>query len=383
MQFKRNPGGAEGGTVTSDMVLAALKPVQDPELRKSLVDLGMIQNVKVCGGIVAFEVQLTTPACPLKSVIEQSCREAVLRIPGVETVNITLSSSVPHGRMQDKQELPGVKHIVAVASGKGGVGKSTVTVNMAASLTKSGAKVGILDADIYGPSLPMLLDIQESPLVREDLDPATGEPVKRMVPPEKLGMKLMSLGFLAAGNAPVIWRGPMVASAVKQMLFDTDWGELDYLLVDLPPGTGDAQLSLAQIVPLTGVVIVMTPQDLATMIASKALRMFQQLDVPVLGVVENMASFICPHCQQESAVFGHAGAGEAAAAEFGVRFLGGIPLDPRVVDDSDAGTPTFLAAPDSRPARAYAAIAAQVAAEVSLQSLGEASPKAGAPAGAQ
>lgn len=359
----------EGGALTPDDVLHALKDVEDPEIRKPLVDLGMIRNVRVCDGIVAFEVQLTTPACPLKSKIEEDCRSAVMQMPGVKEVNIEWSSQVPQSRPREKQPLPGVKHVVAVASGKGGVGKSTVAVNLAAALADSGAKVGLLDADIYGPSLPLMLDINQRPLVQPVRDEATGEDTKKMLPPEKYGLKLMSLGFLAAADSPVMWRGPMVATAVRQMLFDTHWGELDYLVVDLPPGTGDAQISLAQIVPLSGVVIVMTPQDVALTIATKALHMFQHLDIPILGIVENMASFICPNCDHESDIFGHTGAGQRAASELGVRFLGRVPLDPRIVTDSDAGTPTFLADRDSRPAEAYRTIASEAAAEISVQTL--------------
>ncbi len=369
----RKKGGEEGtgqtGTITPETVLEALKNVKDPEIGRPLVELGMIRDVRVCGGQVAFEVQLTTPACPLKATIEQDCRKAVLSIPGVEQVNIEWSSRVPQGRRREQQPVPGVKHIIAVASGKGGVGKSTVAVNLAVALASSGAKAGLLDADIYGPSIPLMLDIQQTPMLVKVRDPETGEDVQRMAAPEKFGLKLMSLGFLADTDTPVIWRGPMVASAVRQMLTETDWGELDYLVVDLPPGTGDAQLSLAQIVPLTGVVIVMTPQDVALTIATKALRMFEHLNTPLLGIVENMATFVCPNCGEESEIFGHTGAGQRAAEEMGVRFLGRIPLDPRIVTDSDAGIPTFIRDPESRPGQAYASIASQVAAEISVQTL--------------
>jgi len=377
MIFRRKSeeqGDTEKSGITVESVLHALRDVKDPEIGRPLVELGMIRNVRVCGGHVALEVQLTTPACPLKATIEQDCRNAVMSLPGVEQVNIDWSSRVPQARRREQQPVPGVKHIVAVASGKGGVGKSTVAVNLAAALASSGAKTGLLDADIYGPSIPLMLDIRQTPMLVKVRDPETGEEVKRMAAPEKYGLKLMSLGFLAEGDAPVMWRGPMVASAVRQMLTETDWGELDYLVVDLPPGTGDAQISLAQIVPLTGVVIVMTPQDVALTIATKALRMFEHLNTPVLGIVENMATFVCPNCGEETDIFGHTGAGQRAAEEMGVRFLGRIPLDARIVTDSDAGVPTFIRDPGSRPAQAYASIASQVAAEISVQTLTGARP---------
>ncbi len=365
---KKNPP-VEQNELTPERVLKALKDVQDPELRKPLVDLGMIKDVRVCGGLVSFEVQLTTPACPLKATIEEDCKAAVNTLPGVERVEISWSSMIPEGRRRERQGLPRVKHIIAVASGKGGVGKSTVAVNLAAALAATGARTGLLDADIYGPSLPLMLQVEEPPLLEEMIDEATGQMAKKMVPSEKFGLKLMSLGFLAVGDSPVMWRGPMVATAVRQMLFDTNWGDLDYLVVDLPPGTGDAQISLAQLVPLTGVVIVMTPQDVALTIATKALRMFQHLNCPVLGIVENMATFVCPNCSHESDIFGHTGAGERAASDLGVRFLGRVPLDPRIVMDSDSGVPTIISAPESRPAQEYIDIASQVAAEVSVKSL--------------
>lgn len=370
-----DPGDAGGQALTPETVTEALRGVNDPEIGRSLVELGMVRNMRVCGGAVTFEVQLTTPACPLKAKIEEDCRAAVAALPGVEQVTVEWSSRVPQGAKRAQQQLPGVKHVIAVASGKGGVGKSTVAVNLAAALAESGAATGLLDADIYGPSIPLMLDIYEQPMLVRITDPETGEIQKRMSPPEKYGLKLMSLGFLAAGDAPVMWRGPMVASAVRQMLFETDWGELDYLVVDLPPGTGDAQLSLAQLVPLTGVVIVMTPQDVALTIATKALRMFEHLNCPVLGIVENMATFVCPNCEHETEIFGHTGAGQRAAQSLKVRFLGRVPLDPRVVVDSDAGIPTLLKAPESRPAQAYRDIASQVAAEVSVQTLTAAQPR--------
>jgi ATP-binding protein involved in chromosome partitioning len=250
--------------------------------------------------------------------------------------------------------LPGVKQIVAVGSGKGGVGKSTVAVNLAAALAQQGARTGLLDADIYGPSIPIMMGLQEAPTNRKVGDRTLIQPLQRH------GLKTMSLGFLLPpGAPPVIWRGPMVGSAVKQLLGDVEWGELDYLIVDLPPGTGDAQLTLAQVVPLTGAVIVMTSQDVALQIANKALAMFQKLNVPVLGIVENMGAFVCPSCGTATRIFGRGG-GEQVAADMKVPFLGSIPLDPSIVEHGDEGTPTVLSAPDSAPAAAFRQVAQAV-----------------------
>lgn len=346
--------------VTEAHVLAALGRVQDPELGRDLVSLGMVQNVRVCDGMVAFTLVLTTPACPLRGQIQAAAEAAVRAIPGVKQVQVEMSSKVA-GRAEGKgQELvPGAKNVIAVASGKGGVGKSTVATNLAAALAEEGARVGLLDADIYGPSIPMMMGAEERPEVKG----------QRLLPVERYGVKLMSLGFLMADNAPVIWRGPMVATAVRQLLQDVEWGELDYLLVDLPPGTGDAQLTLAQSVPLTGVVIVMTAQDVALSIATKALWMFQKMGVPVLGVVENMSRFVCPHCQEETAIFGRHGEGERAAERLQVPFLGSVPLEPAIVEEGDHGTPSVIIHPQSRQAEAFRQIARVMAGQVSMLNL--------------
>jgi len=248
-------------------------------------------------------------------------------------------------------------------------------VNLAAALAATGARVGLLDCDIYGPSIPMMLDIHEQPFVTDVTNMETADIERKMLPLEKFDMKLMSIGFLVPDDKAAMWRGPMVASGVRQMLFETHWGDLDYLIVDLPPGTGDAPMSLAQLVPLTGVVIVMTPQELALTIAAKSIRLFEQLNAPILGIVENMAMFVCPNCSHETDIFGHTGAGELTAERFGVRFLGRVPLDPRVTDDSDTGIPTIISAPDSKPSIAYKSIAGQVAAEASVKSLTQPKPK--------
>ncbi|MBI3912139.1 MAG: Mrp/NBP35 family ATP-binding protein [Armatimonadetes bacterium] len=353
---------AENGQVTKEDVIRALSTVQEPELGGDLVSRNMVRDVAVCDGMVAFEVVLTTPACPLKGQIENECRQALMKLPGVKQVTVRMGSNVARRAQMGEDLLPEVRNVIAVASGKGGVGKSTVAVNLAAALAQTGARVGLLDADIYGPSIPVMMGVQRAPFV----DPRD----RKILPIEQHQLKCMSLGFLMPDNAtPVVWRGPMVGSAVRQMLADVKWGELDYLIVDLPPGTGDAQLTLAQTVPLTGVVIVMTSQDVAVNIASKALAMFQKLNVPVLGVVENMSTFVCPHCQHETNIFTRGG-GEQAAMKLGVPFLGSIPLDPQVVAHGDAGTPTVVAAAESAQAEAFRKVTGAVAARVSVLHFG-------------
>jgi len=344
--------------VTEKDVIEALRQVNDPELGRSQVDLGMIQDVRVDGGAVSFTVMLTTPACPLKSQIKDMAKEAVEKLAGVESVEVKLESKVKSvsGARAD-EVLPGVKNIIAVASGKGGVGKSTVAVNLAVALSLDGAKVGLLDADIYGPSLPRLMGTNEHPKAVNG----------RIVPVEQHGIKLMSLGFLMPEDTAVIWRGPMVAGAVKQMLSDVLWGELDYLVVDLPPGTGDAQITLAQTVPLTGVVIVTTSQDMALMIATKAAQMFSRMEVPVLGIVENMSYFICPHCEGRTEIFSHGG-GKEAAERLGIPLFGQIPLEPEIVLDSDKGVPTVVARPESVQAESFREVARKVAGRTSVVS---------------
>ena len=318
---------------TQQDVLAALGAVRDPQAQKDLVSLGAIQDLTVQDGTVRFTVALAPAAWLQQGQIETACRAAVAALPGVKDVEVRRGVAVPAGRpVTGKVDIPQVKHVVAVASGKGGVGKSTVSVNMAVALHQFGARAGLLDADIYGPSIPVLMGINRMP-------ESAGQ---RIQPLENHGVRLMSLGFLIPqGSAPVIWRGPMVSGAIQQFLREVDWGALDYLLVDLPPGTGDAQLTLCQQIPLSGVVVVMTPQDLAVGIAAKALAMFRQLKVPVLGIVENMASFLCPHCGKETSIFSKGG-GARAAEQLGVPFLGSIPLDAAVCETGDAGLPILV-----------------------------------------
>lgn len=346
--------------IERDNILAALDTVMDPELGCSLVAAGMIHDVQINGEDVHFTLQLTSPACPMRETLRAAAEDAVRHVPGVRQVEITVTSRVPSSR-DEEDLLPGVRNIVAVASGKGGVGKSTVAANLAVALAQSGARTGLLDLDIYGPSVPLQFNVQEHP----EMDPET----QHVFPIVRFGVALMSLGFLIEEDQAVIWRGPMVASAVRQLLRDVSWGELDYLIIDLPPGTGDAQLSLAQLVPLTGVVVVTTAQDAALRIATKALHMFRTMRVPVLGLIENMSTFVCPTCQAETQIFGQPGAVGTAAQALGVPFLGRIPLTADIVVDTDRGVPTVIAHPGSTQAQAFMQIACTVAGQVSAAAL--------------
>jgi len=349
-------------SVTVEQVLQALRAVQDPDFRKDLVTLGMIENVVVDGGRVAFTVALTTPACPVKEDLERQCREVVAALPGVSEVHVTMTSKVRArtNPAADKKPIEGVAHVIAVASGKGGVGKSTVSVNLAAALALDGARVGLLDADVYGPNLPLMTGIRETPMQRDG----------KILPLHAHGLALMSMGFLVEPGTPVIWRGPMLHGVIQNFTRDVAWGELDYLIVDLPPGTGDVQLSLVQQVPLTGVVVVCTPQAVALEDAVKAIAMFEKTEVPILGLVENMSWFTCPNCDARHEIFAHGGA-EAYAAEKGIAFLGAIPLHPGVRDGGDRGAPIVRSAPNSQEAAAFRAAARQLAARVSIQAAGE------------
>ena len=347
--------------VTEQAVLQALSTVNDPEIHRDLVSLGMIKDIRIDGANVSFEVVLTTPACPLKSQIERECQEALSKLPGIGQVTIKFGSNVVASRgMTQPGGIPGVKNIIAVASGKGGVGKSTVSVNLAVALAETGATVGLLDADIYGPSIPLMMGIHKVPDITPD---------ERIIPPEAHGVKLMSLGFLLPDpSAPVVWRGPMLAKALTQFLREVLWGNLDYLLIDLPPGTGDAQLTLSQSLAMSGVVIVMTPQDLAMTIASKVLMMFRQMHVPILGIVENMSTFLCPGCHQESRIFSQGG-GRKASERLGVPLLGEIPLDGDLCEGADDGKPIVIRSPHSPIADVFRRLAGQVAGRVSVEAV--------------
>jgi len=341
-------------TISQDAVLAALSKVQEPELHKDLVTLKMIHDLEIKDDKVSFTVMLTTPACPLRTKIETEAREAVAAIPGVSSVEVKLEANVPSdGRPRGLLELP-IRNAIAVASGKGGVGKSTIAVNIAVVLAKSGARVGLLDADIYGPNVPTMMGIDYLPSPREG----------KLVPAEAYGVKLMSIGFLVKPDQPLIWRGPMLHSAIRQFLTDVDWGELDYLVVDLPPGTGDAALSLAQSLPLSGGVIVTLPQQVSLDDARRGLEMFRQLDVPIFGVVENMSYLELPDGTRMD-VFG-TGGGERLAQESGVPFIGAVPMDPTVRAGGDSGKPVTVTHPDSPVAKALSDIAEDVAAKISV-----------------
>jgi len=342
-------------TVTQEQVLAALSQVREPELGRDLVTLNMIKELAVNGPRVSFTVELTTPACPLKEQIEREAREAVMRIPGVEQVDMRLISNVrAHASGSAQGAIPGVKNIIAVASGKGGVGKSTVAANLAVALAQAGAQVGLLDADIYGPSIPMMLGVTDKPKESDG----------HFLPPLHHGVKVMSIGFFLDLNTAVVWRGPMVGKAIQELIRGADWGELDYMVVDLPPGTGDAQLTLCQSVPVTGAVIVTTPQDVALSDVLKAIAMFEKVKIPMLGIIENMSYFVCPHCNQRTEIFKYGG-GRAASQRLNIPFLGEIAIDPAIAVSSDAGEPLVVRAPNSPQSKQFHEVAGQVAARVS------------------
>jgi len=345
--------------ITEEMIFDALRAVKDPDLHRDIVALNMIRDVKVCGGNASFRFVLTTPACPVRDQLKDEARRVVMALPGMESVDIKMEAEVPKARGAiDKTAIEGIGNIIAVSSGKGGVGKSTVAVNLAVALRQLGARVGILDTDVYGPNVPIMMGGRDMPQVR-------GE---KIVPPVYHDVKTMSIGLLNPGDKAVIWRGPMLHSAVSQFLRQVEWGELDYLVVDMPPGTGDVQLSLAQLVPLAGAVLVTTPQEVSLSDVRKAYNMFDQLHVPSLGIVENMSYFVCSNCAERHEIFGHGG-GEALAERYGVPFLGAIPLSVSVREGGDLGIPIVVGAPDSPQAKAFRDVAQQVAAQVSIAAI--------------
>jgi ATP-binding protein involved in chromosome partitioning len=342
--------------VTADQVLSSLRQVIDPELHKDIVSMGMIKDLEISDGKVGFTLQLTTPACPFNSEIEQDVRNSMESI-GVKDLNLKVTARVTEGRAISLDEiLPGVMNIVAVASGKGGVGKTTVSVNLALSLAKTGAKVGLLDADIYGPSVPLMLGINQTPEVTNN----------KIQPILSRDIKVVSMGFFYEQSQQAgIYRGPIVSGIVKQFLTDVNWGDLDYLIIDLPPGTGDAPLTLAQTIPITGILIVTTPQEVAMNVAVKALGMFSKLNVPILGIIENMSYFMCPHCQQRIHIFGKGG-GKTVSDRFNVPFLGEIPLHSQIMEGSDVGKPVAISEIGSIETKAFTDVARTVAGRISI-----------------
>lgn len=368
--------------ITRDQVLEALARIVDPAQGKSVVELGMVSGIVVKDGNIGFALEIEPSEAEAKEPLREICEQTVMALPGVTSVTAVLTAersqngagqkgarqvaqgpgnappprqpgTGPEG-LGGKPELPGIKHVIAVASGKGGVGKSTTSTNLALALASKGQRVGVLDADIYGPSQPRMLGITGKPNSPDG---------KKLIPMENFGVRVMSMGFLVDEDAPMIWRGPMVQSAITQMLNDVEWGEIDYLVVDLPPGTGDAQLTMAQKVPLAGAVIVSTPQDIALLDARKALNMFRKVDVPVLGIVENMSYFACPHCGERSEIFSHGGARQTAK-DYGVDFLGEIPLDLEIRINSDSGRPVVVSNPSGPQAQCYLEIADAVIAKL-------------------
>ncbi|MGH1480187.1 MAG: iron-sulfur cluster carrier protein ApbC [Geminicoccales bacterium] len=368
--------------ITTEQVLEALSRIDDPAQGRSVVDLGMVSGIVVKNGNIGFALEIDPSEASSKEPLRQTCEQAVMALPGVTSVTAVLTAerkqngaasgearqvaqgpgNAPSGGrpgtgpegLGAKPQLPGIKHVIAVASGKGGVGKSTTSTNLALALASKGQRVGILDADIYGPSQPRMMGVTGKPNSPDG---------KKLMPMENFGVRIMSMGFLVDEDAPMIWRGPMVQSAIQQMLNDVEWGEIDYLVVDLPPGTGDAQLTMAQKVPLAGAVIVSTPQDIALLDARKALNMFRKVDVPILGIVENMSYFACPHCGERSEIFSHGGARQTAET-YGVDFLGEIPLDLDIRINSDSGRPVVVSNPSGPQARCYLDIADAVIARL-------------------
>ncbi|MDQ3906951.1 MAG: Mrp/NBP35 family ATP-binding protein [Acidobacteriota bacterium] len=346
--------------VSEQSVLGALSAVRDPDLHKDIVTLGFVKDLRIEGGDVSFRIVLTTPACPVREQLKEQSEAVVRALPGVESVRVTMDAEVPKGRgLGEKVTVPGVRNIVAVSSGKGGVGKSTVAVNLAAALARDGARVGLMDADVYGPNVPLMLGARDArPQIAGN----------KLVPVEAHGVRMMSMALLKPGDEPMILRGPILHGLVRQFLQDVLWGELDYLIVDMPPGTGDVQLSLAQLVPVQGAVLVTTPQDVAVADVRRALRMFETVAVPVLGIVENMSYFVAPDTGARYNIFGEGG-GRRLADMYGVPFLGEVPLGMEVREGGDRGVPVVVGQPDSPQAGAFRRVAEEVARQVSIEAM--------------
>jgi ATP-binding protein involved in chromosome partitioning len=351
--------------LTEQAVLDALRVVNDPDLHKDIVALGFIKNLRVADGSVAFSIELTTPACPVKDQMRDQARAAVLALPGVRAVDVQMTAQVraAAGLDMSRTPVPGVKNVIAVGAGKGGVGKTTVAVNLALALAKHGGRVGILDGDIYGPNVPIMLGVQTQ-LVSDG---------QKIVPAEAYGVSVVSIGFMTSDDSPVIWRGPMLHGVVQQFFREVRWPDLDYLVVDMPPGTGDVALSLSQSVPVAGAIVVTTPQTVSLADTRRAIRMYQKLNIRTLGLVENMSFFICPSCQTESDIFGKGG-GERLADEMKVPFLGRLPIYEPVRIGGDTGVPIVVSEPESAAAQAFIAAAERAAAQVSIASYKRAIP---------
>src|SRR6266540_3931002 len=345
--------------VDQKAVLDALKVVRDPDLHRDIVSLNFIKDLKIDDGRVAFTIELTTPACPVKDQLRDQARAAVMQLPGVSAVDVKMSARVREAVGSDgaRQSLPGVKNVIAVGAGKGGVGKTTVAVNLAIALAKCGSKVGIIDADIYGPNVPIMLGMKSQ---------LTNDGAK-IVPAEKYGLQVISMGFLTGDDAPIIWRGPMLHGALQQFFREVRWVDLDYLVIDLPPGTGDVALSLSQTVPVAGAIVVTTPQQVSLADSRRAVAMYKKLNIPPLGIVENMSYFVCTNCHHEADIFGHGG-GEQMATDLGIPFMGRIPIYQTIREGSDSGVPLMISDPDSPAARAFMGAAERMAAQLSVAS---------------
>jgi ATP-binding protein involved in chromosome partitioning len=344
-------------TVEREAILNALRVVVDPDLRKDIVSLGFVKDLAIDAGRIAFTIELTTPACPVKDQLRDQAAAAVRALPGVQDVAVRITANVRSVSLPEtgRTPLPGVKNVIAVGAGKGGVGKTTVAVNLALALAKCGSRVGILDGDIYGPNVPIMLGINEQ-LTTDG---------QRIVPAEKHGIQVISIGFLTSDDAPVIWRGPMLHGAIQQFFREVAWRDLDYLIVDMPPGTGDVALSLSQTVPVVGAIVVTTPQQVSLSDSRRAVRMYQKLNIPTLGIVENMSYYACPNCHHESDIFGHGG-GEQLATKMEVPFLGRLPIYQPIREGSDSGVPLVVSEPASVAARAFLTVAERTAAQVSI-----------------
>jgi ATP-binding protein involved in chromosome partitioning len=346
-------------SISEASILDALKIVHDPDLHRDIVSLGFVRDLRIERARVSFTIELTTPACPVKDQMRDQARAAVLQVPGVADVEVQMSARVREAAAPEagRTSIAGVKNVIAVGAGKGGVGKTTVAVNLALALVECGGRVGLIDADIYGPNVPIMLGMKTQ-LTTDG---------QKIVPAEKFGLQVISMGFLTGDDAPIIWRGPMLHGALQQFFREVAWKDLDYLVVDMPPGTGDVALSLSQSVPVAGSIVVTTPQQVSLADSRRAVAMYKKLNIPPLGILENMSHFVCPNCAHESEIFGHGG-GERMASELGVPFIGRIPIYQPIREGGDSGVPLVIGEPGSPAAQAFVGAAEQLAAQISLAS---------------